>query len=89
MEWLGEVPEGWEVFPLKAWICFIESGRASRSHRHARRIWAGGLVKTSDVERVIEQSSNEEQLVEAEEIRIAVSCFVNGDILMPKSDRTP
>jgi len=87
VEWLGEVPIGWEVVPLKNIIAFIESGTSVNSIDTPAESNEFGVLKTSCVYRgFFEPNENKAVLIDEYE---RVSCPLRENALIVSRMNTP
>lgn len=85
--WLGEVPEGWGIVPLKKYIFLIDSGVSVNSIDIPANDLEFGVLKTSCVSSGIFNPIENKTVVQEEVAR--VSCSVKKDSLIVSRMNTP
>lgn len=87
VEWLGEVPEHWEVVPLKQVVSRIESGTSVNSTDTPAGTEELGVLKTSCVYRGFFEAEENKAVVPEEYDRVA--CPVTAGTLIVSRMNTP
>ena len=87
IEWLGEVPNHWEVRPIKFVICKIDSGTSVNAIDEPAQNHEIGVLKTSCVYSGIFNSAENKTVIEQEIDR--VSCPLKTDTLIVSRMNTP
>lgn len=88
VEWIGEIPEGWEMIPLKLLIEDLESGVSVNSYASQKVVGKEiGILKTSCVFNLKFEPDENKKVVEAEVER--VTCQVRKGRIIISRMNTP
>lgn len=87
VEWIGEIPENWEIGKLKHTISFIESGVSVNAGQNEATTNELGVLKTSSVSKFVFDVHENKSVNRDEERR--VSCPVRSNTLIVSRMNTP
>ena len=87
IEWIGEIPEEWEVGRLQRLVAFIESGTSVNAGQDMAGAGELGVLKTSAVSKYVFLPEENKSVNKDEEDR--VSCPVKGNTIIVSRMNTP
>lgn len=87
VEWIGEIPEHWEIGKIKHTISFIESGVSVNAGQNEATTNELGVLKTSSVSKFVFDVHENKSVNRDEECR--VSCPVRSNTLIVSRMNTP